>query len=207
MMGSKTRVAAAALSISAAAGAAWIASEGDGPKSVSKSGEVLLHPYVPTQGDVPTIGHGSTHYEDGRRVSLADLPITRKRAVELALGELDRTYAQCVRSSLGQTLVNQTEFDKAADFSGQYGCTAWRGSSMLIETKAGNYPAACRAYLNYKFMTSVRREGPGWVDYQWDKAGKPTRWRFDCSTPGNKVCRGVWTRQLTRYNACMEAQP
>ena len=202
----KTRVAAAALSISAAAGAAWIASEGDGPKSVSKSGEVLLHPYVPTQGDVPTIGHGSTHYEDGRRVSLADLPITRKRAVELALGELDRTYAQCVRSSLGQTLVNQTEFDKAADFSGQYGCTAWRGSSMLIETKAGNYPAACRAYLNYKFMTSVRREGPGWVDYQWDKAGKPTRWRFDCSTPGNRVCGGVWARQLGRYNTCMGAQ-
>ena len=207
MMVNKTRVAAAALSISAIAGSAWIAAEGDGPKSVSKTGEVLLHPYVPTQGDVPTIGHGSTHYEDGRRVTLADPPITRQRAKELALGELDRTYAKCVRDSLGQTLVNQTEFDQAADFSGQYGCTAWRGSSMLVKTKAGDYPGACRAYLNYKFMTSGRREGAGWVAYQWDKAGKPTRWRFDCSTPGNKVCRGVWTRQLTRYNACMEAQP
>ena len=77
-----------------------------------------MHPYVPTQGDVPTIGHGSTRYEDGRRVTLADPPITRKRAVELALGELDRTYAQCVRDSLGATLVNQTEFDQAADFAG-----------------------------------------------------------------------------------------
>lgn len=206
-MSNKTRVAAAALSLSAAAGTAWIASEGDGPKSVSQSGEVLLHPYVPTQGDVPTIGHGSTLYEDGRRVTLADPPITRQRAVELALGELDRTYAQCVRDSLGQTLVNQTEFDKAADFAGQYGCGAWRGSSMLAKTRVGDYAGACRAYLGYKFMTSGRSEGSGWVAYQWDKAGKPTRWRFDCSTPGNKVCGGVWTRQLARHNACMESQP
>lgn len=207
MMSNKTRVAAAALSLSAAAGAAWIASEGDGPKSVSQSGEVLLHPYVPTQGDVPTIGHGSTRYEDGRRVTLADPPITRRRAVELALGELDRTYAQCVRDSLGQTLVNQTEFDKAADFAGQYGCGAWRGSSMFTKTKAGDYSGACRAYLGYKFMTSGRREGQGWMPYQWDKTGQATRWRFDCSTPDNKVCRGVWTRQQARYSACMESQP
>ena len=207
MMNNKTRVAAAALSLSAAAGTAWIASEGDGPKSVSPSGEVLLHPYVPTQGDVPTIGHGSTRYEDGRRVTLADPPITRRRAVELALGELDRTYAQCVRDSLGQTSMNQTEFDKAADFAGQYGCGAWRGSSMLAKTKAGDYLGACRAYLGYRFMTSGRREGPSWVAYQRDKAGKPTRWRFDCSTPGNKICAGVWTRQLARHNACMESQP
>lgn len=207
MMLNKTRVAAAALSLSTAAGTAWIASEGDGPMSVNKSGEVLLHPYVPTQGDVPTIGHGSTRYEDGRRVTLADPPITRQRAVELALGELDRTYAQCVRASLGQTPVNQTEFDKAADFAGQYGCGAWRGSSMLINTKAGDYAGACRAYLNYKFMTSARREGSGWMAYQWDKTGKPTRWRFDCSTSGNRVCGGVWTRQLARHNACMESQP
>lgn len=196
MMSSKTRVAAAALSLSAAAGTAWIAAEG-----------FSAVPYIPTQGDVATIGHGSTYYEDGTRVKMTDPPITRQRAAELALGELDRTYAKCVRDSLGQTLVNQTEFDKAADFAGQYGCGAWRGSSMLAKTKAGDYPGACKAYLGYKFMTSGRREGPGWVAYQWDKAGKPTRWRFDCSTPGNKVCRGVWTRQLGRYNDCMEAQP
>lgn len=207
MISNKTRVAAAALSLSAAAGTAWIASEGDGPKSISKTGEVLLHPYVPTQGDVPTIGHGSTRYEDGRRVTLTDPPITRQRAVELALGELDRTYAKCVRASLGQTMVNQTEFDKAADFAGQYGCGAWRGSSMLAKTRVGDYPGACRAYLGYKFMTSVWREGSGWVAYEWDKAGKPTRWRFDCSTPGNRICGGVWTRQLGRHNACMESQP
>jgi hypothetical protein len=64
MMLNKTRVAAAALSISAAAGTAWIASEGDGPKSVGKTGEVLLHPYVPTQwNDNHTHGFdGSTSY-------------------------------------------------------------------------------------------------------------------------------------------------
>lgn len=199
------RVAAAALSISAAAGTAWIAAEGEGPQSISNDGAVLLHPYVPTQGDVPTIGHGSTHYEDGTRVTLADPPITRQRAQQLALGELDRTYARCVRESLGSVLVNQVEFDKAVDFTGQYGCGAWRSSGMLRKTRAGDYPGACRAYLSYKFLTSSRREGVGWVAYRWGKAGVPTRWRYDCSTPGNRVCSGVWLRQIGRYNDCMGA--
>ena len=29
---------------------------------------------------------------------------------------------------------------------------------------------------------------------------------YDCSTPGNKRCAGVWTRQLERYETCMELQ-
>ena len=58
-------------------------------------------PYIPTQGDVPTIGHGSTQYEDGRKVKLTDPPITRKRAEELALHELDKTYGRCVKKRLG----------------------------------------------------------------------------------------------------------
>ncbi|MBO1996950.1 hypothetical protein J4714_14010 [Staphylococcus epidermidis] len=157
---------------------------------------------MPTQGDVPTIGHGSTRYEDGRRVTLADPPITRRRAVELALGELDRTYAQCVRDSLGQTLMNQTEFDQAADFSASTAAAPGAGRACWPRP-GGDYAGACRAYLGYKFMTSTRQEGPGWVAYQWDKTGKPARWRLTAA-PGQ---RGVWTRQQGRYSACMEAQP
>ena len=194
----KKRLAVAVLVASAAAGTAWIAEEGDGPLIVRDDGTVLHQPYVPTQGDVPTIGHGSTRYEDGTAVKLTDPPITRERARELALGELDRTYAACVRRSLPDALMSQTEFDTAVDFAGQYGCATWAASSMRRYTAAGQYREACESYLKYKLMNAGRKgPGPGLVLVNG-------AWKQDCSYPGNRVCAGVWTRQIKRYDRCME---
>ncbi|SFB66191.1 Phage-related lysozyme (muramidase), GH24 family [Delftia tsuruhatensis] len=188
------RVPAAGLGIGAAILASWIAAEG-----------FSAAPIIPVRGDVPTIGHGATRYEDGRRVNMADPPITRERARDLAVNLLEQQYGVCVRDSLGDTLVHPVEFSQAVDFAGQYGCGAWRGSSMLARTHAGDYAGACHAYLAYRFMTSAQPL-QGYAAYQWGAGGQPSRWRFDCSTPGNKVCRGVWTRQQARYAACMEVQ-
>jgi len=40
---------------------------------------LILHPYLCSAG-VPTIGYGSTYYQDGSRVSLADTPIDKATA-------------------------------------------------------------------------------------------------------------------------------
>lgn len=48
---------------------------------------VYLKPYLCPAG-VPTIGIGSTRYENGVRVSLTDAPITRERAEALLMWEL-----------------------------------------------------------------------------------------------------------------------
>lgn len=48
---------------------------------------VYLRPYLCPAG-IPTIGVGSTRYENGVRVTLADPPITRARAEELLMWEL-----------------------------------------------------------------------------------------------------------------------
>ena len=168
---SENRRPAAAMKISAALVAAWIAFEGFTPA-----------PVIPTKGDGPTIGHGSTQYEDGTRVTMADKPITRQRAKELATNLLEQEYGTCVRETLGETPVNETEFSVAVDFAGQYGCATWGKSSILRDTKAENYEAACTDYLRYRFAAG-----------------------YDCSTPGNTRCSGVWTRQLARYNKCMGA--
>jgi lysozyme len=163
-------------SVSAAIVASWIAYEG-----------FTAQPVIPTKGDVPTIGNGSTQYEDGRRVTMADPPITRQRARELAVNLLEQKYAKCVRNSLGDTLVHPVEFEQAVDFAGQYGCYRWEQSSMLRETKEGDYAQACDAYLLYRFAA-----------------------RYDCSTlvngQPNKRCWGVWDRQLKRHAKCMEVQ-
>lgn len=189
------RIPAKAAPLAVAVLLAWITAEG-----FSSS------PIIPVRGDVPTIGHGATHYEDGTRVTMSDPPITRARARELAANLLDQQYAQCVRDSLGDTLVHpEGEFATAVDFAGQYGCGAWRASSMRRDLVAGEYARACRGFLAYKFMTSPKPL-QGFAPHQWARDGRPTRWRFDCSTPGNRVCLGVWTRQLARHADCMAVQ-
>ena len=53
---------------------------------------VYLKPYLCPAG-IPTIGIGSTRYENGIRVTLADPPITRERAEQLLMWELQK---ECV---------------------------------------------------------------------------------------------------------------
>ena len=176
------RKAIATLAVSLAGVATWIASEGSSPVVPGPDGTTLLAPHIPTKGDVPTIGHGSTRYEDGTKVSLADAPITRDRAVQLARNLMSEDEAR-FRASLPGVKLYQEEYDLYIDFVGQYGIGRWRSSSMRRHLLTGNYTAACKALLLYKYSAG-----------------------YDCSTPGNKICYGVWDRQLKRYNACMAVQ-
>lgn len=162
------RIPASLLGLTLAMLTAWKVSEG-----------FTAAPVIPTKGDVPTIGHGATHYEDGTRVTMADPPITRQRAHVLAENLLRDTYVACVQRSLGDTLMHPVEVEQAVDFAGQYGCARWWSSSMRVGYVAGNYRQACNAYLLYRFAAG-----------------------YDCSTPGNTRCMGVWTRQLKRHAAC-----
>lgn len=164
------RILAAALTISAAGFATWQANEGYTSEAI-----------IPTQGDVPTIGHGSTRYGDGSPVQIGDT-ITRERAELLARNLLAEDERRFIASIPGVTL-HQAEFDLYVDFIGQYGIGNWRRSSMRRHLLAGDYEAACHALLLYRYAAG-----------------------YDCSTPGNRRCYGVWTRQLERHQQCMEAQ-
>lgn len=168
---SKQRIAVALLTLSVGGFAAWIASEGFTPQ-----------PVIPTKGDVPTIGHGSTRYEDGRPVKLTDPPITRKRAAELARNLHKQEEARFI-ASLPNVKLTQGEFDVYVDFVGQYGIGNWRASSMRRYLLAGQYRQACDALLAYRYAA-----------------------KFDCSTPGNRRCPGVWTRQQERHAKCIAEQ-
>jgi GH24 family phage-related lysozyme (muramidase) len=136
---------------------------------------------IPTRNDVPTVGLGSTVYEDGSKVKLNDR-ITPVRAIVLASNHITREE-QSFRRSLPDVELHQGEYDLYMDWVYQFGIGAWNRSSMRRELLAKDYKAACDALLLYKFSGG-----------------------FDCSTPGNKVCAGVWTRQLERHKKCMELQ-
>ncbi|WP_425221699.1 glycoside hydrolase family protein [Pseudomonas sp.] len=171
----RARTYIGALTISAAGFMGWIASEGFTPA-----------PVIPTQGDVPTIGHGSTRYEDGTPVRMTDQPITRARGEQLARNLMSQDEVR-FRASLPGVELYQEEYDLYLDFVGQYGIGNWRASSMRRELLAGNYVQACDALL------------------RWRKAGG-----YDCSTlvngQPNRRCWGVWTRQLERHEMCRSAQ-
>lgn len=159
---------------------------------------------VPTQGDRPTVGFGSTFHEDGSPVEMGDTT-TPVRALVKAHAHITKDEA-AFRASLPGVALHQGEYDLYLDWVYQYGTPAWQRSPMRRELLAGNYKPACDGLLDYRKLTRARKEGPGWVVSKRDAQGNPTRWEFDCSTPGNKVCRGVWTRQIERHKKCMEQQ-
>ena len=172
--GAGFRMAVALMTISAGGFALWKQNEGYTSVAV-----------IPTKGDVPTIGHGSTRYEDGRRVRMGDT-IDRQRADALARNLL-RADERAFAATLPGVKLKQAEYDVYIDFVGQYGLANWSKSSMRANLLAGNYAAACRSLLKYRFAAG-----------------------YDCSTTvngqPNKRCWGVWERQKRRFDTCMAAQ-
>lgn len=108
--------------------------------------------------------------------------ITPARAEVLARNLNSQAEKQFAASLPGVKLY-QAEFDIYMDFIGQYGIGTWRKGSPRKSLLAGNYVQACHDLLKYRYAAG-----------------------FDCSTPGNKRCAGVWTRQLERHAKCMAAQ-
>jgi GH24 family phage-related lysozyme (muramidase) len=166
----KVRIAIAALSLSASAFIGLAVKEGYTDKAV-----------IPTKGDRPTLGLGSTFHENGRPVQMGDTT-TPVNALLKAHAHITKEEAK-FRESLPGASLTQAEYDIYMDFVYQYGIDNWMKSSMRREVLAKNYSAACDGLLNYKFAAG-----------------------FDCSTPGNKRCAGVWTRQLERHAKCKAAQ-
>lgn len=168
--GVNPRLLVAGLSLSAVALVGLVAREGYTDKAV-----------IPTQGDRPTIGFGSTFHEDGSPVKMGDTT-TPVRALIKAQAHIGREEA-AFRASLPGVALHQGEYDLYMDWVYQYGTAAWLKSSMRRELLAGNYVPACNALLLYRYSAG-----------------------YDCSTPGNKRCAGVWTRQLERHAKCMALQ-
>lgn len=140
---------------------------------------------IPVKGDRPTVGFGMTHRPDGSPVRMGD----RTNPVEA----LQRTLAHVQKDESGlkrcvTAPLHLPEWDMLLDHAYQYGVGKTCGSEVVRLTNQERYAEACRAYLNWKYITL-----PG---------GR----KFDCSTPGNKVCGGVWKDAQRRHRICMEAQ-
>lgn len=134
-------------------------------------------PYLDS-AKVPTIGIGSTTYENGTKVKMTDPAITEKRAIEISKAHISKDEV-VFRKSLSGTKLSQTEYDIYLDFMYNFGQANWKSSSMLRNLKAGQYKAACNSLLKWKYVA-----------------------KRDCSIRSNN-CYGVWKRQVDRHSKCI----
>lgn len=136
---------------------------------------------IPTKNDRPTNGFGSTFNADGSPVKLGE-STTPVRALITAQAHISKEE-QKFRDSLPGVKLYQGEYDLYMDWVYQFGIGAWIKSSMRRNLLAGDYVTACNALLLYKYSGG-----------------------YDCSTPGNRRCAGVWTRQQERNRKCLALQ-
>jgi lysozyme len=91
-------------------------------------------PYLDGEG-VPTIGFGSTFYENGTRVTLKDAPLTKERALQIFKVTL-KQYTSAVDKNVTVPLT-QNEFDALVEFTYNVGVAAFKGSTLLKLLNAG----------------------------------------------------------------------
>ena len=99
-----------------------------GIKLITKWEGLKLSPYLCSAG-VPTIGYGSTYYEDGTRVKLTDNSITKERALELFKTTLKK-YEQDV-DAMTRDDINQNQFNALVSFAYNLGSQVLKGSTLL----------------------------------------------------------------------------
>lgn len=134
---------------------------------------------VPTKNDRCTNGFGSTFDENGRPINCGEKvdPVTALRRAYALMEQKHAVLSKCITGP-----VSEEEAALLNDFAGQYGEAATCKSNMVKYINAGEYEKSCEAYTRYRFAGG-----------------------FDCSTPGNKRCSGVWTRSLWRRAKCLDA--
>lgn len=106
-----------------------------------------LKPYLCSAG-VPTIGYGSTRYENGHKVKLSDAAITKERAYELFLNTIS-TYEKAV-FTLTNDDINQNQFNALVSFAYNLGSTALQNSTLLRKINANlNDPAIANEFRKW----------------------------------------------------------
>ena len=98
-------------------------------------------PYLCPAG-VPTIGYGSTYYADGRKVDLADPPITQDEADGLLRYELLHTYAPGVMRLCPGLISHEGRFNAIVDFCYNLGVGRLQTSTLRRKINAQDWDAA-----------------------------------------------------------------
>ena len=104
-----------------------------------------LKPYLDTQG-VPTIAMGNTFYENGKKVTMLDKPITKIEAERLGRVIADR-FASDV-NALIKSNINQNQFNALVSLAYNIGIHGFIKSTVLkLVNKNPNDPMIRQAFM------------------------------------------------------------
>ena len=102
-------------------------------------------PYL-CPANVPTIGYGTIIYPNGKKVTLQDLPIDEKKAIEFMRFELNQKAKEV--DAMTTDAVNQRQFDALVSFAYNCGSGALKGSTLLKRVNANpSDPTIIDAFL------------------------------------------------------------
>ena len=112
--------------------------------------------YIPVPGDVPTIGYGTTRYEDGSAVQLGDR-VTPERARILLQNDAS-AFARAVQRC-APVPMHQHEFDAFTSLAYNIGEGAFCRSTLAKKLNALDYAGACREILKWDRFKGVPLRG------------------------------------------------
>ena len=107
--------------------------------------------YIPVEGDVPTIGFGST-----AGVQLGD-KITVTEGLERLyrdVGKAESAIGRCVTVPL-----TQGEYDAYTSFAFNVGSSAFCGSTLVKKLNSGDYPGACAELKRWVYSGGRKVDG------------------------------------------------
>jgi lysozyme len=129
----------------------------EGYKLITKHEGLVLKPYL-CPAKVPTIGYGNTYYEDGKKVTLLDQPITKERAFEMFKEIADR-FAKAVSQSVTSD-INQNQFNALVSFAYNVGVANFKKSTLLKLVNANpNDPNIKNEFMKWKKANGVVLNG------------------------------------------------
>lgn len=104
-------------------------------------------PYLCSAG-VPTIGYGSTYYEDGTKVKLSDSSISEEKAESL-FKKVVNHYELAV-DSIVRNDITQNQFDALVSFAYNVGVTNFKNSTLIKKVNANpNDPDITKQFMRW----------------------------------------------------------
>jgi lysozyme len=143
---------------------------------------------IPVPGDVPTIGYGSTRYEDGEPVQMGDT-IDERRALDLLNHEVGNQYEKSVRRCI-KVPLHQWEYNAYVSLAYNIGGTAFCESSVAAYANQERYAEACARFDAFVCGPATR-----------STAAKPGQKCYSEKKP-MKVLKGLQNRRASERAMC-----